>query len=161
VDAAGRVLSVGAAELPIAVERLQAEARELRRQMKDYQQKLAGQEADALAASASEVGPARLVAAALPGWDANGLKTIASRIVERSGHVAVLVGDPAPAPIVVARAAGVTLDSSALLRKLIERHGGKGGGRPELAQGGGLTSPAADVLQSARSLSAELLTART
>ena len=32
-----------------------------------------------------------------PGWDAAGLKLIAARIVERPGHVAVLVGDPPPA----------------------------------------------------------------
>ena len=91
-----------------------------------------------------------LVAAALTGWDAAALKTIAARIAERPGHVAVLVGDPPVSPIVVARAADARADAAAVLRHLIQRHGGKGGGRPELAQGGGLTSPAADVLQSAR-----------
>jgi len=100
----------------------------------------------------SYLGEIRLVIASLPGWDAAGLKLIASRIVERPGHVAILVGDPAPAPIVVARSAELRLDSGALLRQLVERHGGKGGGRPELAQGGGITSAAADVLQSARNL---------
>ena len=34
--------------------------------------------------------------ASLPGWDAAGLKLIAARIVERPGHVAILVGDPPP-----------------------------------------------------------------
>jgi len=85
------------------------------------------------------------------------MKTIAARIVERPGHAAVLVGAPSPAPIVVARAQDVTLDSGGVLRTLVDRHGGKGGGRPELAQGGGITAPAADVLQSARTLIAELL----
>jgi alanyl-tRNA synthetase len=54
--------------------------------------------------------------------------------------------------IVVARAGDVGLDSSAVLRQLVSRHGGKGGGRPELAQGGGLTAAASDVLQSAREI---------
>jgi alanyl-tRNA synthetase len=147
-----RALSVLPAELPAAIERLQADGKDLRRQVKDFQVKLAGQEADALADAAATVGETRLVIAALPGWDAAGLKLIASRIVERPGHVAILVGDPAPAPIVVARSAGLPHDSGALLRRLVERHGGKGGGRPELAQGGGITSAAADVLQSARDL---------
>jgi alanyl-tRNA synthetase len=157
VERTGRTLSVGAAELPAAVERLLAESKDLRKQTKDFQTKLAAQEADALADAAEAVGGARLVATALPGWDANGLKTVASRVVERSGHVAVLVGGPSPAPIVVARAQDVALDSGAVLRKLVERHGGKGGGRPELAQGGGINAPAEDVLESARAVIADLL----
>ena len=70
--------------------------------------KLAAQEADALAAAAQPSGErAGSCSAAMPGWDAAGLKTIASRIVERPGHVAVLVGDPPAVPIVVARSADV------------------------------------------------------
>jgi alanyl-tRNA synthetase len=161
VDRSGRTLSVGAAELPGAVDRLQAEGRELRRQIKEFQGRIAVQEADALADAAVALGPARLAAAALSGWDANGLKGIAARIVERPGHVAVLVGGPAPAPIVVARAQDVPLDAGAMLRALVDRHGGKGGGRPELAQGGGITAPSADVLRSARELLTELLTSKS
>jgi alanyl-tRNA synthetase len=51
----------------------------------------------------------------------------------------------------------MALDASAVLRLLVERHGGKGGGRPELAQGGGVTSSAPDVVQSAREIVARLL----
>ena len=145
-----RALSVLPAELPSAIERLQADGKDLRRQIKDCQAKIAAQEADALADAAAAVGGVTAVVAALPGWDAAGLKLIASRIVERPGRVAVLVGDPPPAAIVVARSAGLPHDAGALLRQLVERHGGKGGGRPEMAQGGGVTSPAADVVQSAR-----------
>jgi len=157
VDQSGRALSVGATELAAAIERLQAEGKDLRKQIKDFQGKLASHEADALADAAAPVGSARLVSAALPGWDANGLKTIAARIAERPGHAAVLVGGPSASPIVVARAQDVALDSGALLKALVERHGGKGGGRPELAQGGGITAPSAEVLQSARTLIAQLL----
>jgi len=152
VAAGVRALSVLPADLPAAIERLQSEGREVRRQVKDLQGRLASHEGDALAASAVDAAGMRLVAAALAGWDAAALKTIASRIAERPGHVAVLVGDPPASPIVVARAADARVDAASLLRQLVQRHGGKGGGRPELAQGGGLTSPAADVLQSARDL---------
>src|SRR5947207_1093884 len=139
-----------------AIERLQAEGRETRRQIKEFQVKLAAQEADALAAAAEDLGSLRLVAAVLPGWDASGLKAIAARIAERAGHAAVLLGDPAPAAIVIARGTNVAVDAGAVLKALLARHGGKGGGRPEMAQGGGITSAAADVLQSAR----DLLTAK-
>jgi alanyl-tRNA synthetase len=147
-----RALSVLPAELPPAIERLQAESKDLRKQIKDLQARAAIHEGDALASASEETATGRLVVAALPGWDVGGLKSIASRIAERPGHVAVLVGDPAPAALVVARAADVPLDASAVLRALLARHGGKGGGRPEFAQGGGVTSPPADVVQSAREL---------
>jgi alanyl-tRNA synthetase len=150
-----RVLSVTPSELPAAIERLQTEGKDARRQIKDLQVKAAVHEADTLAENAETFAAGRLVAAALTGWDANGLKTIASRIVEHPGHIAVLLGGPAPAPLVVARAAGVALDASTVLRTLLQRHGGKGGGRPELAQGGGVTAPADAVLQSARELVGE------
>ena len=147
-----RALSVLPADLPSAIERMQADAKELRRQVKDLQSRVAAQEAEALAGNASAIGSIKLVTAALPGWDAGGLKIIAARIVERRGHVVVLVSEPAPANIVVGRAADVSQDAGAILRALVSRHGGKGGGRPEMAQGGGLTSPAADVLATAREL---------
>jgi alanyl-tRNA synthetase len=148
-----RALSVLPAELPAAIERLQADARDQRKQIKDFQSRLAIQEADALAdAAEAGAGQVRLVAASLAGWDAAGLKSIAARIVERPGYVVFLVSEPAPAAIVVARSAGLPHDAGGLLRKLVDRHGGKGGGRPELAQGGGVTAPASDVLQSARNL---------
>ena len=147
-----RALSVLPSELPAAIERLQAEGKELRKAVKDLQSKQAVQEAASLAAVAEPLGTARIVFAALPGWDAGGLKSIASSIAERPGHAAVLVSDPPPLAIVIARAADVTLDAGALLRTLAERHGGKGGGRAELAQGGGLTSTAQDVLRTAREI---------
>ena len=147
-----RVLSVGTAELPSAIERLQGDAKELRRQVKDFQGRLATREADALADAAASVGPVKLVAAALPGWDAAAIKTMASRIAERPGHAAVLLSEPAPSAIVVARAADLALDAGAILKVLVAKHGGKGGGRPELAQGGGVTAPATTVLSTAREL---------
>jgi alanyl-tRNA synthetase len=156
-----RVLSVTPAELPAAIERLQTDAKDARKQVREFQTKVAAQEADTLADAAREIAGARVVAASLAGWDAGGLKTIASRIVERPAHVAILLSEPAPAAIVVARAANVAIDSGALLKTLIERHGGKGGGRAEMAQGGGVTDPASSVLQSALDRIAERLTPNT
>lgn len=145
-----RALSVLPGELPAAIERLQSESRDLRKHVRDLQTKAAVQEADALAATAERAGDTSVVFAALPGWDAAALKAVASRIAERPGHAAVLVGEPAPLAIVVSRSPDVQLDAGALLRQLVQEHGGKGGGRPELAQGGGLAAAARDVLESAR-----------
>jgi alanyl-tRNA synthetase len=62
----------------------------------------------------------------------------------------VLVAGPAPSTIVVARAANVTVDCAAVLRDVTAAFGGKGGGKADLAQGGGLTGTASDILAQAR-----------
>ena len=101
---------------------------------------------------AEPAGSSRAVVAALSGWDANGLKGIASAIAARPGHIAILIGTPAPSAIVVARAPGVAIDCSATLKQLTTKFGGKGGGRPELAQGGGLQGDVDEILRAARTL---------
>jgi alanyl-tRNA synthetase len=150
VAASVRHLSVLPSELPAAIERQQAEARDLRRQLKDLQQRLATHEAAALAAGAESIGPIRAVVAALDGWDASGLKTIAAAIAAQPGHLVVLLSATAPASIVVARASDVGRDSAVILRQMVGSFGGKGGGRPELAQGGGLTGETPALLAAAR-----------
>ena len=155
VAASVRLLSVLPAELPAAIDRGQTDARDLRRQVKDLQTRLAGHEANALAVRAEPVGAARVVLAALEvgdGWDANGLKSVATAIAARPGHAAVLISVPEPSAIVIARAPDVGLDSATLLKQLMATFGGKGGGRPELAQGGGLTGDANAILGAARAV---------
>lgn len=152
VSSSIRLISVLPGELPAGIERMQTEAKDAKRRLKDLQSRLAAFEGAALADRAESAGAHRIVVAALDGWDPQGLKTIASAIVERPGHVAVLLGLPAPCAIVVARATDATIDSGATLRALTERFGGKGGGRPDLAQGGGLQGSTEDIMAAARSL---------
>jgi alanyl-tRNA synthetase len=138
IAASVRLVSALPGELPAGIERLQADAKENRRQLKDAQARLAGFEAAALAGRAAVHGDARVVVEALEGWDQGGLKIISSTIVTRSGHIAVLFSTPAPSAVVIARAEDSSFDSAAAMRRLIQEFGGKGGGRPDLAQGGGL-----------------------
>jgi alanyl-tRNA synthetase len=152
VSGATRLVSVLPAELPGAVERLQTEAREARRLVKDQQLRLAVHEAETLAGSAEPVGAGRAVVAALDGWDAAGLKAIASALAAHPGLIAVLFSTPPPAAVVVARATDVTVDCGQLLRTLAAAFGAKGGGKPDLAQGGGLTGDPAAWTAMARDL---------
>jgi len=66
---------------------------------------------------------------------------LASAIVREPGTIAVLVGDGMPAPVVVARSGDVELDAAAWIKRAAAELGGRGGGRPELAQGGLGVSP--------------------
>jgi alanyl-tRNA synthetase len=145
-----RLLSVLPSELPAGIERVQQESKDLKRQIKDLQGRLAAFEAEALVNRAEQIGNARAVIASIDGLDANALKTIATAIAAKPGHAAVLIATPAPFAIAIARAADLAFDSAALLKQLIAAHGGKGGGRPEMAQGGGLQGDAADLAAAAR-----------
>ena len=51
---------------------------------------------------------------------------------------AILFNRQSPAAVVIARSDGTAFDCAAGLKRLIAEFGGKGGGRPDLAQGGGL-----------------------
>jgi alanyl-tRNA synthetase len=151
VSAGARALTVHPAELPASIERLQWDSKEHARTLKRLQERLAAHEADALARSAQQIGDHRVVVASLEGWDAGGLKALASTIVARPGHAAVLIAPSASgSPLVVARAADVALDAAALLRAIVARFGGKGGGKADLAQGGGLSASQEALAQMVR-----------
>lgn len=145
-----RLVSVLPSELADGIARLQAEAKDMKRQIKDLQTRLAGFEGATLADSAQLYGSVRAVVAAVEGSDPAGLKALASTITARNGHVAALFSAPAPAAAVISRAADATVDCAALLKTLIMRFGGKGGGRPDLAQGGGLQGAPDDIVAFAR-----------
>ena len=138
-----RQLSIQPEELPAAVARLQGEARELRQQVRALGDALAGDEADDLARGAEPVGQALVVCRLIEGRDAAGLKSLAQAVASKSRHMAVLISAAAPVQVVIARAPDAQGDAAALLKALIAKFGGRGGGKPESAQGGGLqTSPA-------------------
>jgi alanyl-tRNA synthetase len=147
-----RTLSVLPVELPSAVERLQSEARALRKSAGRLQEQLALFEAERLVGAAVTVGHTRLVTAAMDGWDAAGLKALAVAGARHDGVLVILTSSASPAAIVIARGRGVNVDAGTLLKALTEKFGGKGGGKPELAQGGGLNAAPADILNAARDL---------
>jgi alanyl-tRNA synthetase len=117
---------------------LQGEARDLRQQARTLTEQLATHEADALVGGAQEAGGARVVCAVIEGRDAATLKALAQAVVTRPGHVVALVDAIRPVVVVVARSADATADAAQIVKALIGRFGGKGGGRSEGAQAGGL-----------------------
>jgi alanyl-tRNA synthetase len=146
-----RLLSALPEELPAAIERLQADAKEQKRSLVALQGDLARYHAKDLAASAEEVGTCRLVARAID-TDANGLKALATAIAATPGYLVVLVSTSTPALAVIARSAGVNVSAQHVLAALIAQFGGRGGGKPELAQGGGIGASADEILAAVRAL---------
>lgn len=144
--ATNRALSVTPAELAPAIERLQADNKALGRTVRTLQEQLAGHVAAGLVTRGARVGDRVVVVEALEGWDAAGLKAIAAAVAATPGGCAAVFSTSQPALVVVARAAGLDVDAAAVLKALVVRFGGKGGGKPDLAQGGGLIGESAELL---------------
>jgi alanyl-tRNA synthetase len=159
MSASVRLLSVLPAELPGGIERLQADARAQKRTIAGLQAELASYRAEELARNAEEItltaGSAdlssrcRLVARALD-TDANGLKSLASAIAAKPGLLVALVSASTPALIVIARSSDIDVSAQQLLAKLVAQFGGRGGGRSEMSQGGGLSGTAEAIFQALR-----------
>lgn len=104
-----------------------------------------------LAREAETVGDLRVVSRLLEGYNAANMRYTAQRLTQQPGVVALLgVIDPSP-QICFARSQDVDIDMAQLLRGAAGQYGGRGGGQPHVAQGGGMS--AADlplVLREAR-----------
>jgi len=147
-----RVLSVLPSELPAAVEKLQGEGKTLRKTVAGLQSALAVHEADRLLAAAPLSTGRRVIVETFEGWDANGLKSIVSSLIARAPVAVAVIGSGSPSSIVVGAAPSLALDAAGVVKQIAERFGGRGGGRADLAQAGGLTGDAAAVAAYARAL---------
>jgi alanyl-tRNA synthetase len=140
-------LSVPPTDMAASIERMQEDAKATQRNIRGFQEKLAAHEAQALLAKGSPV------IAAIDGWDAQGIKSIAAAITAADQNAVVALFTTAtPAQVVIARGAASPIDAGAVLKQLAAKFGGKGGGKSDLAQGGGLGASAAELVAYARSL---------
>ncbi len=91
-----------------------------------------------------------MIVYALDGWDANGLKMIAAEIAQHGSAAVALFSIASPFAVVIARSPDVHVDATAVLRALTDRFCGRGGGKSDLAQGGGLVGNITDIRSAAR-----------
>ena len=141
LHAAAAALKAPAGELTAKIEQLTENARALERELAKLKSRLAsGQGAD-LTAQAVDVGGAKVLAATLDGADAKTLREAVDRLKDRLKSAAIVLGSVADGK--VSLIAGVTPDLTAKLKAgelvnyVAQQVGGKGGGRPDMAQAGG------------------------
>jgi alanyl-tRNA synthetase len=147
LSAVQKHLSVPPVDMAASIEKMQEESKAMQRNVRGFQEKLAAHEAQALLAKGSTI------VEAIDGWDAQGLKAIAVSITAANPNAVVALFTTAtPAQVVIARGSASTVDSGATLKQLAAQFGGKGGGKPDLAQGGGLAAPTSDLIAAAKSL---------
>ena len=133
-------LTVGRDELAAAVARLAEDNKHLSRRNRVLEEVAAGVEAEELLTGPTghEGGGARVVARTFEGRDAEGLKRLALALIARGVGVALLGSrDFVGARLIFARSADAPGDMGALMREACARLEGRGGGRPDMAQGGG------------------------
>ena len=145
-------LSVAPEELASGVERLQGEGKVLQRALRVANEKLAVYEARALVARGTRMGHRLVIAEALPDLDAAGLKAMAAAAAAEPGSAVALFTATSPALVVVASHPAAGLDAGATLKALVAQFGGKGGGKADLAQGGGLNASSDALVAAAREL---------
>jgi alanyl-tRNA synthetase len=123
------------------VSALRSENRNLEKEITRLKQKLAAGAGGDLTADAVEVQGIKVLAANVEGADAKSLRDTLDQCKNKLGSAVILLA--AVNDDKVALAAGVTKDLTGkvkagdLMREYAQRLGGKGGGRPDMAQGGG------------------------
>ena len=132
---------------------LRAENRDLEKEIARLKQKLATGAGSDLTADAVEVAGIKVLAANVEGADAKSLRDVLDQVKNKLGSGVILLS--AVNDDKVALTAGVTKDltdkvkAGDLMREFATRLGGKGGGRPDMAQGGGTDVAAlSEVLKS-------------
>ena len=123
------------------LERLSAQQRDLERQIAALQQRLASSQTQDYFSDVKDVSGVKVLAINLEDFDRKALRSFVDTAKDRIGSGVVLVG--AVEDDKVSLVAGVTKDltdrisAGALMGKIAPLLGGKGGGRPDMAQGGG------------------------
>lgn len=129
-------LSVKDSEVAGAVERVVREGEEARRRSEQLRNQLLDHQAREMAEGAERVGEASVVVVLLEEYSAEELKHLAGKLVAVPGRVALLASAPEKVHLLFARSEDVALDAGKLLREASAPFGGRGGGRPNQAQGG-------------------------
>lgn len=131
------------------VEKIRALAdrqKKLERELESLKAKAASSATSDLGGAAVDVGGLRVLAARLEGFDAKALREAVDRLKQQLGDaVIVLAGTADGKAALVAGVNGAAtgrVKAGELISHIAGQIGGKGGGRPDLAQGGGEDGPA-------------------
>ncbi|WP_416426144.1 alanine--tRNA ligase [Pseudomonas sp. App30] len=123
--------------------------RQLEKQLEQLQAKAASAAGDDLSAAAVDVKGVKVLAARLDGMDGKALLALVDQLKNKLGEGVILLGGVHEEKVVLV--AGVTkeltskLKAGDLMKQAAAAVGGKGGGRPDMAQGGGVDAGALDA----------------
>ena len=138
---AAEILKIAPLEVPKRLAKLLEEQRLLEKQLAMLEARLARSRAEDLSAAARQINGVAVVAGRIDGLDADGLRSVADTLRDRLGSGVVCVGSVVDGKVNLV--AAVTHDltkrfqAGRIMQEVARIVGGRGGGRPDLAQGGG------------------------
>lgn len=143
---AAELLGGSAADVVEKIRALGQRQKQLERELESVKAKVAAGATADLSGQAVEVAGVKVLAARLEGFDAKALRDAVDRLKQQLGDaVIVLAGAQDGKAALVAGVNGSAMGkvkAGELLSHIASQIGGKGGGRPDLAQGGGEDGPA-------------------
>ncbi len=148
LDAVAQLLGSTQGEVAARLEAVLERQRKLERELESLKAKAAGAAVGELVARAREVAGIKLLAARLDGLDARALREALDQLRQSLGDSVVLLAavTDGKASLVagVQGAAQARLKAGDLMAHVAQQIGGKGGGRADMAQGGGNAGPELD-----------------
>ncbi|NEX21771.1 alanine--tRNA ligase [Thiorhodococcus mannitoliphagus] len=135
------LLKGGRDDVDERVVQLMDKARRLEKELEQLKSKLANSAGQDLAAQAIEVAGVKVLSARLDGADPKSLRATLDQLKDKLGSAVVVLATESDGK--VSLVAGVTKDltdrvkAGDLIREVAQQVGGKGGGRPDMAQAGG------------------------
>ncbi len=143
-DKAAEMFSTKVENLPEAIAKLQENIVSLQKELGGMRREQALREAEGLMKNAKEIGGAKVAAGTLPHLAPDALRELASGLIERGGVIALLASPKESGGFLTlfARSQDVACDVGKLLREASSACGGKGGGKPDFAQGSAPTDEA-------------------
>ncbi|USE79419.1 alanine--tRNA ligase [Cupriavidus gilardii] len=145
LNEAAAALKAQPSELVPRIGQMQDQVRALEKELERLKSKLAASQGDELASQAIEVKGLKVLAAQLEGADVKTLRETMDKLKDKLKSAAIVLGAVQDGK--VSLIAGVTADATGkvkageLVNFVAQQVGGKGGGRPDMAQAGG-TEPA-------------------
>ena len=148
LDKIGEMLSGHGDELVEKLRQLFERQKKLERELESFKAKAASSASHDLAAAARRIGDIAVVAARVDGLDAKALREGVDVLKQKLGDCVVLLaaGADGKAALIggVQGAALARVKAGEVVAHVAAQIGGKGGGRADMAQGGGVDSPALD-----------------
>jgi alanyl-tRNA synthetase len=141
LSSVAKQLNVGEDAVLATVEKLTQTTRQLEKRLADQRRKGALNQLDELAAKAQSIKGTKVVVSQVEGLDRDGIRQLVDSLRQKLGSGVVVLGQVEDGK--VALIAGVTKDLTAkvhagkVIQTLARQLGGRGGGRPDLAEGGG------------------------
>jgi alanyl-tRNA synthetase len=133
----GGLLSSHIWDIPQQIRKVQEESRASRRSREQLLEELADLYASRLLAETPDTAGRKIIVGTFPDRDLGFIKLLAQRLTRRSAGVVAFLGITSDQPaLVFAQSSGQPFDMGGLMKEMLARLGGRGGGSKDMAQGG-------------------------